>query len=45
MQPELTRTEYLRLLTTARALDKERLYPLAEQPAAGRNVGKGVSDL
>ena len=45
VQPELTRTEYLRLLTTARALDKERLYPLAEQPAAGRNVGKGVSDL
>ena len=45
VQPELTRTEYLRLLTTAWALDKERLYPLAEQPAAGRNVGKGVSDL
>ena len=45
MQPELTRTEYLRLLTTARALDKERLYPLAEQLTAGRNVGKGVSDL
>ena len=45
MQPELTRTEYLRLLTTAWALDKERLYPLAEQLTVGRNVGKGVSDL
>ena len=30
MQPELTRTEYLRLLTTARALDKERLYLLVK---------------
>ena len=28
IQPELTRREYLRLLTTARALDKERLYLL-----------------
>ena len=27
-QPELTRIEYLRLLTTARALNKERLYLL-----------------
>ena len=30
VQPELTRTEYLRLLTTARALDKERLYLLVK---------------
>ena len=29
-QPELTRTEYLRLLTTARTLDKERLYLLVK---------------
>ena len=30
IQPELTRTEYLRLLTTAKALDKERLYLLVK---------------
>ena len=30
VQPELTRSEYLRLLTTARALDKERLYLLVK---------------
>ena len=30
VQPELTRTEYLRLLTTARALDKERQYLLVK---------------
>ena len=29
-QPELTRTEYLRLLSTARALGKERLYLLVK---------------
>ena len=30
VQPELTRTEYLRLLSTARALNKERLYLLVK---------------
>ena len=30
VQPSVTRTEYLRLLTTARALDKERLYLLVK---------------
>ena len=30
IQPELTRAEYLRLLTTARALDQERLYLLVK---------------
>ena len=30
MQPELTRTEYLRLLQTARALNRERVYLLVK---------------
>lgn len=34
-QPELTRNEYLRLLTTARALGKERTYLLVKVFAAG----------
>lgn len=34
-QPELTRNEYLRLLTTAKALGKERTYLLIKMFAAG----------
>ena len=42
IQPELTRTEYLRLLSTARALGKERVYLLVKVFAA---TGLTVQEL
>ena len=44
-RPELTRAEYLRLLTTARALDKERLYLLVKLFGSTELSVSGLSRL